>query len=824
MSLQLIQKYHSQVERLYRFGGSDNETVLRKPFHDLLDSYAQSKNLMLVPEIEVRVKGGRRVVPDGILKDALRQDWGYWEAKDSKDRFEIEIEKKFAKGYPDTNILFEDTKLAILFQDGKEAIRAKLKEYDALDEILTQFVSYEPPEVINFHRAIKQFNADIPALAIELRNIIEEQFNANEKFRKGLSAFLEICQKAINPRVTPLDVREMIIQHILTEDVFMTVFDEIQFHRENNIAHKLHDVVDTFYQGATQRSIRARIAPYYETVNARASNIYNHLEKQKFLKALYENFYRSYNPKAADRLGVIYTPDEIVRFMIHATDHLVSKHFGKTLGDSGVEILDPATGTGTFITELIEYLPEEQLKHKYQNEIHCNELGILPYYIANLNIEYTYRQKIGEYLSFENICFVDTLDNMGFEKCYNHQLDFFAIGDDNARRIKRQNERHISVIIGNPPYNANQLNENENNKNREYPEIDKRIKETYIKHSTAQKTKAYDMYARFYRWASDRLTQNGILAFVTNSSFLDSRTFDGFRKVVADEFSHIYIVDLGGNVRKNQKLSGTTHNVFGIQVGVAITFLIRSKANKEQCKIFYARRPEMERARDKLEFLRNTYFDKVEFVSIRPDKNHNWLNLTENDWSDFIPVASKEAKETKVMSQAQAIFRFHSLGVSTNRDEWVFDLGKDSLKRKIEFLIKNYNLQSDISSSKKLSDINDSLEYSIKWSDSLKRKMMQGEKLKFDKNLIVNLHYRPYFKVMYYSEKSLSDRLTENHFELFGSNLKKENKIIAVNVSTRPFNVLSSSSVVDLHVTGDSQCFPLFRYTNAGERIENITD
>ena len=368
----------------------------------------------------------------------------------------------------------------------------------------------------------------------------------------------------------------MIVQHVLTEDIFMTVFDEPAFHRENNIAAKLAEVAAPLFEQAGWRAVHGRIAPYYETINARAAQIYDHHEKQKFLKALYENFYRAYNPKGADRLGIIYTPNEIVRFMIESADHLCYQHFGKGLGDQGVEILDPATGTGTFITEIIEYLSQAQLEYKYEHELHCNEVAILPYYIANLNIEYSYKQKTGEYKEFENICFVDTLDNLGFTRDGGQQMDFFAIMDENAERITRQNTRKISVVIGNPPYNANQLNENENNKNREYPGIDQRIKETYIKESTAQKTKLYDMYARFYRWASDRLDKNGILAFITNSSFLDSRTFDGFRKVVADEFSHIYIVDLGGNIRTNPKLSGPKHNVFAIQTGVAIAFMVKS--------------------------------------------------------------------------------------------------------------------------------------------------------------------------------------------------------------------------------------------------------
>ncbi len=350
----------------------------------------------------------------------------------------------------------------------------------------------------------------------------------------------------------------MIIQHILTEEIFLTVFNESQFHRENVVARHLETVVNSFFTAKVRRETLKSIDSYYAVIRREAANINNHHEKQKFLKVVYDNFYKSYNPKAADRLGIVYTPNEIVRFMIESTDYLLEKHFNRLLADENVEILDPATGTGTFITELIEYLPKNRLRAKYQHEIHCNEVAILPYYIANLNIEYTYQQKMGEYEAFSHICFADTLDNLGFEHNYQNQQKtlFLGLGEENAARIQAQNQRQISVIIGNPPYNANQQNENDNNKNRDYPEIDEAIKRTYIANSTAQKTKLYDMYARFFRWASNRLSDNGILTFVTNSSFLEARTFDGFRKIVAEEFNEIYIIDLGGDVRKNPKLSG----------------------------------------------------------------------------------------------------------------------------------------------------------------------------------------------------------------------------------------------------------------------------
>ena len=286
-------------------------------------------------------------------------------------------------------------------------------------------------------------------------------------------------------------------------------------------------------------------------------------------------FYKAYNPKAADRLGIVYTPNEIVRFMIESTDHLVHKHFGKMLADPGVEILDPCTGTGTYVTELIEYLPKDKLAHKYKHEIHCNEMAILPYYIANLNIEYTYQQKMGEYEEFKNICLVDTLDH---SSASGYQFDLFSMSVQNTVRIKQQNDRMISVIMGNPPYNAHQENFNQRNANRAYRSVDEAIKSTYIKEGTAQNQMViYDPYVRFFRWASDRLGKEGIIAYITNRSFVESNTFDGFRKCVEREFDYVYIVDTQSDVWENSKISGTKNNVFGIKSGIAVMFLVRTR-------------------------------------------------------------------------------------------------------------------------------------------------------------------------------------------------------------------------------------------------------
>jgi predicted helicase len=363
--------------------------------------------------------------------------------------------------------------------------------------------------------------------------------------------------------------------------------------------------------------------------------------------------------------------------MIESADWLCDKHFGKSLVDKGVEILDPATGTGTFICELLEHFrgQKHKLAYKYKEELHANEVAILPYYVANLNIEATYAAITGQYAEFPNLCFVDTLDNVaGLGKFSGHQEDLFgAMSEENVERIKRQNKRKISVIIGNPPYNANQQSENDDNKNRAYRRIDERIKGTYIKESAAQKTKVYDMYARFFRWASDRVNDEGIIAFVTNRSFIDSKTFDGFRKIVARDFEEIWLVDLGGDVRSNPKLSGPKNNVFGIQTGVAISFMVRRKRDIKATKIFYARRPELELREDKLAFLAQMKLSELTTESLKPDPAFNWIDTMENDFETFLPIASRALKESNAATENGAIFKLYSLGASTNRDEWVID-------------------------------------------------------------------------------------------------------------------------------------------------------
>jgi predicted helicase len=820
MSKQLLNNYYNELSKAVRFGGSHNETSLEQAFIGLVNSYAERRNLMLVPKIAIKSTKGTNIIPDGILKNALRLDFGYWESKDIKDDIDKEIQAKINKGYPLTNTLFEDSRTAVLFQENTEVMRVPMKEAERLERILHTFVNFEPPQVREFNQALRKFTEDVPTIVESLRHLIHTEADTNREFISRRDEFLANCQTEINPEITMEDVREMMIQHILTADIFTNVFANAEFHRHNNIARELEAVIETFMTYSVRQNYLGNIRSYYDTIRDAAAGIADHHEKQKFLKTVYENFYKVYNPKGADRLGVVYTPNEIVRFMIESTDYLLEKHFNTSLAERHVEILDPATGTGTFVAELIEHIPAQYLPYKYEQEIHANEVAILPYYIANLNIEYTYQQKMGKYQEFKNICFVDTLDNTAALHYQHKQELMFGLSSENAARIKNQNARKISVIIGNPPYNANQANFNDFNRNRDYKEIDRRIKDTFVKNSTAQKTKVYDMYARFYRWSMDRIAENGVIAFVTNRSLIDSRTFDGFRKSIEDDFDFAYIIDTRSDVRANPKIAGTSHNVFGIQTGVAVMFLVRkAHKGKRSCRIHYVTMDDFWPKEQKLEWFGDNPLPSIAFEQITPNEKHNWINLAEGDFDLLIPIRIRG-----VIIDANQMFRNTSLGISTNRDEWVYDLNKDRLGKKAQFFIQQLNQQ--------ISSGNTKSQYieRIKWSRDLKTKISRThKKLNFDGNRMLKVTYRPFIDQYLYCDKVLLDRLTNIHESFIGRDFDKENRFIHYTdaSSEKPFMCLASKLIADLHFVGagaGTMSLPLVVYNDEGQRTENITD
>ena len=738
-----IDRYYDELSQLIEFGGADNEENIRPAFQNCLAAYCAEHNerLVLVPEL----RSDRSNKPDGTVRDSLRMTRGLWEAKDNHDDLDREIRNKLSQGYSGDNILFEDSRTAVLVQNDHEAMRTEMADVTALDALIREFLNYELPEIQEFREARQQFKTDLPDVLEKLRETIVEAETNNPRYQEGAKLFLELCHQSISPNVTNDNVREMLIQHILTKDIFLRVFAEDQFHRENNVARQLDALEGTFFTRNVRRQAIDRLRAYYGAIGRAADDIAEYGEKQQFLKAIYEEFYQAYNPGAADRLGVVYTPNEVVDFIIRGTDWLLQKHFGKTLADSNVNILDPATGTGTFITNLMNHLPADRLEYKYQNEIHANEVEILPYYIANLNIEYTYKELTGDYLEFTNLCFVDTLDNVEWKGASGATvprqttlMNLGSVSEENWIRVQEQNEKPISVIIGNPPYNANQQNENDNNKNRTYPQIDRRIRETYIKESTAQKTKQYDMYKRFIRWASDRLEDNGIIGFVSNSAFLTSRQDDGFRKVVADEFDELWAVDLKGNARTSgERRRQEGGNIFDdkIRVGVAIYFLVRRKG-LDGFKVFYNSVDDYARAFQKTDYVQTQTLDVLEFAAITPDAKSNWLDQSDSGFQQLLPLANRKTKFAKTTGEEQAVFKLNALGVNTARDEWVYDFNVTTLRSKALFFADTYNALLD----------NDDMSYPtvIKWSEGTRNHFRRGNHIVYSEAHRLESLHRPF--------------------------------------------------------------------------------
>lgn len=829
MSQLYIEKYQRQLAQLKRAGKTKNESSIRKAFLRLVENYAESHDLAVVDEINLTAKAR----PDATLRSYLGLDVGYIENKDIKDDIEAEIKKKIERGYPLSNILFENSEELVFYQHESRIAKISLDDDRALDAVLQQFVSFKRPEVAKFEKAIEAFKGDVPTVIKHLREVIDSEHKKNKDFQKKAATFLENCHKVISRDLTFDDVREMIIQHVLTEDIFSIIFSDADFHRENNIARELAELIDTFFKKDLKRNALDKIHHYYDTIRITATAIDDHGQKQDFLKTVYEEFYKAYNPQKADKQGIVYTPIEVVRFMIAACDHLLHEHFNKTLASKNVEILDPCTGTGVFITEILRHMEgqKKSLPDKFEHEIHCNEMDLLPYYIANLNIEYIYKQITGVYKEFPNICLVDTLDNLGFDK----SADLFAFAgfsEENLERVKRQNKKKISVIIGNPPYNANQRSENDNNKNREYPAVDKRIKDTYIKESTAQKTKQYDMYKRFIRWASDRIQGEGIIAFITNNAFLDAKQDDGFRKIAAEEFSDIYVVDLRGEARGSgevRKKEGG--NIFEnkIRVGAAISFFVKRKDHKGRCKIHVFSIDDYLSYREKREFVQSNHFQDITFETHVLDAKNNWahVNKEANDFDDLLPLISKEVKAqalgAKVAGEANALFRISSLGVVSARNDWAYDFDTNNLRKKMQYFFKIYEKERRKHRAKDAGkELDDALDYSIKWTRRVKKSLAKGEMHEFTDAHIRESSFRPFVEKYLYFYKTFNEeqyQLTE-----FFPSADTNNIALIFTDSGQHFNVMVSNKIWDYDIITHSTGFALHYYSEYGTRLDNITD
>jgi len=587
-----FETYYTKLQDLAQLGKT-KEQATRQAFSTLLDTLSKpTAKWSLVLEDAL----ANRKVPDGALVDEYGIPRGYWEAKDLDDDLDTEIASKKKKKYPLDNIIFENTREAVLYQNGREAARYDLTQRAQLAGLLTKFFNHTDEDKEGFYAAAADFQTRIPTHARALQKIIAEEPALNPAYDSAFNSFHELCKSALNPQIKRAAIEEMLVQHMLTERLFRTVFNNSEFTSRNVIAAEIEKVIATLINRSFNRQEFMRsLDSFYKEIEKVGGGISDWSDKQRFLNTIYERFFQGYSINQADTMGIVYTPQPIVDWMCASVEAVLKSEFDSSLSKRGVQILDPCTGTGNFIVNILRhYIKGADLKHKYREDIFCNEIMLLPYYIASLNIEHEYYEQARQYSSFEGICFADTLDLS--------EVNLFS--EENTERIIREKAAKITVIIGNPPYNVGQKNENDNNKNRKYPHMDKRIRDTYAKASTATNKNALsDPYVKFFRWATDRLgKEDGVVCFVSNNSFVDQNAFDGMRRHLAGDFNHIYHIDLHGNVRKNPKLSGTTHNVFGIQVGVGITVAVRNSQSSERF-IKYFRVPETARKTEKLAWL-----------------------------------------------------------------------------------------------------------------------------------------------------------------------------------------------------------------------------
>jgi predicted helicase len=817
-----VHKYYETLEAL-RKQDVDNEMSVRSAFEFLLAETAKLRGWTLVPELSEK-SGGSLMRPDGTMRDSNSLPRGYWEAKDTKDDLNTEIRRKIARGYRLSNTIFEDTQTGVLYQNKQEVLRVPLGDPKELARLLNQFYGYAEPDIEGFEEAVEEFQERVPELARGLAEKIREAHKDNPRFIEAFAQFFTLCQTALNPNIRQEAVDEMLVQHLLTERLIRTIFDNPEFTKRNAIAQEVERVIDALVsQSFSKQEYLKKLDRFYLAIESAARLLTDFSEKQHFLNSVYERFFQGYSVKVADTHGIVYTPQPIVDFMCASVAEVLEREFGKSLSSSAVYIIDPCTGTGNFIVNLLRRISKRDLPRMYREQLFANEVMLLPYYIAALNIEHAYYEITGTYESFEGLCFVDTLDLSKSTQAHMY------VTEKNAERVERQRKAPITVVIGNPPYNMGQQNENDNNKNREYKEIDGRIKETYAKASKATlKTKLYDPYVKFFRWATDRLQgRDGVVCFVSNNSLIDQQAFDGMQKHLLQDFTDIYHVDLHGNVRKNPKLSGTTHNVFGIQVGVGITVAIRHAGGGSH-QLHYHRLPEFWRKEEKLQWLyRKEVVSNVEWETL---PSGQWLAPGLEEFELFIPIGTKQGRNAEV--EAKTIFKTYSLGVSTNRDEVVYGHDRKALLERVQAFCENYNAEVDrykrTGNNVEGQALDQFLDYSkVKWSRDLKKDLQRGRYAEFDPNCVRRALYRPFTTRFLYLADLMND--TPGLSRTFFPDSKGENQNLAVcctNHTQIPFSTQLVSMIPDAAIGGRAgHCFPFYAYESDGvTRHENITD
>ena len=638
---------------------------------------------------------------------------------------------------------------------------------------------------------------------------------ANVKFEQ----FKQEIRLILNKSITDDDIIEMLAQHIIIKPVIDAIFEQYPFTKYNPVALAMTEMVESLDNEGMKKA-NAMLDAFYDSVKIRMRNIKTTAERQVVILELFEKFFKYAFPKQQEKLGIVYTPIEVVDFINQSVADILQKEFNTSIADKGVHILDPFTGTGTFITRLLQsgLIPDDKLIYKYNNEIHANEIVPLSYYVASMNIESTYYEITSDnnYRPNNITILTDT-----FEKHEVGNFEFKSQLMSNNKKIENVQNSDIRVIVGNPPYSARQKSVNDNNQNERYKELEQRITDTYVKESSATlKNSLFDSYIKAYRWASDVIGTSGIIGFVTNAGWINSTSADGMRKCFAQDFSSIYIYHLkGGSTTSGEQRQKEKDNIFGsgCKAPIAIVILVKNPRSKEQGKIYfdcvddYLSREQKLQKLNKLKSIINT---KLKLIT--PDGHNDWLNQRDNTYYNFIRLDGKDKLDTEY-----AIFKNYSSGLLSSRDAWVYNSNIDILTNKISSMINFYNAQVDaykqgqeICYDKKL----------ISWDRPQKKDVVKGKYAdSFNKNYITTSLYRPFFKQNLYYNRYWNNCIYQNN-ELFPLKTHKDNLCICISgKGARTFSVLFTNKITDYQLLQNMQYFPRYLYQN-GNKISAITD
>ena len=641
----------------------------------------------------------------------------------------------------------------------------------------------------------------------------------NPKNTKAIATFKEFSAELkddLNDALTDDEIIEMLAQHLITKPVFDALFSDYSFAAHNPMSQAIQKVLDVLNKFNINKESKS-LDSFYHSVAMRAGGINSAEGRQKLVVELYDKFFRNAFPKMTERLGIVYTPVEVVDFILHSVNDVLKAEFNQSFNSETVHILDPFTGTGTFITRLMQsgLITKQDLPRVYKHQLHANELVLLAYYIAAINIESTYHGLVeGDYEPFPGILLTDTFQMS--EK--GDMVDNILV--DNSQRRKDQMALDIKVIVGNPPYSSGQDSANDNNQNIKYPKLDKHIEETYAAYSKATlKNSLYDSYIRAIRWASDRIGEAGVIGFVTNAGYIESSSADGLRKCLAEEFSNIYIFHLRGNARtsgeQRQKEKG---NVFGSgsRAPIAISVLVKNPATRQHGKIFFHDIGDYLTTEQKLEKIAEiTSIEglKDQWQIITPDVHNDWLNQRDDSFNEFISMGDKKEKNSL------AIFDNYSSGVKTNRDAWAYNQSPKKLADNIKVSINFYNSEikryieqpADIKIFKAQDFVKfDSTKFS--WDRGNKKDLEKAIFYRYDNKSNYKAIYRPFYKTYLYFNKNLNN--DRYQMPRIFPEAASRNVVISVNQSYKGHGMIAfiSDYVPDLHSNGDSQCFPLYLY------------